>query len=40
MDVPVNRHSFALFPTLDRGYIAVEIRRDFLPGVQTIFRLH
>jgi hypothetical protein len=39
MQVAVNRHCFALFPALDCGYVAVEIRRNFLPGVQAIFSL-
>jgi hypothetical protein len=36
VEVPVDRHSFALFPPLDRLYVAMQVCRDFLPGIQPI----
>jgi len=38
MQVPVDRHSLALLPALDRGHIALEVGRDLLPRIQPVFR--
>jgi hypothetical protein len=32
----MDRHGLAPFPPLDGGDIAFEIRRDFLPGIQSV----
>ena len=37
MQMPANRHPFALFPPLHSGYVAVEICGNFLPRVQAVF---
>ncbi len=37
MEVPVNRHPLALLPALHRGYVAVQVCRDFLPRIQPLF---
>ena len=34
--VPMDRHSFQHFPTLNGSYTAIEVLSDILPGVQTI----
>jgi hypothetical protein len=35
MEVAVNGHPLALFPTLDCGHVAMEMIGNFLPGVQS-----
>ena len=37
MKVPVDGHSFPLLPSLNRRYVAVKVRSDFLPGIQPVF---
>src|ERR1700722_1240059 len=37
MLVAVNGHPLALLPPLDGRYVAVEVRRDFLPRIQPVF---
>jgi hypothetical protein len=37
MKVSLNGHSLPLFPTLDRGHVAVEIGGDFFLRIQPIF---
>ena len=39
MQMAVDRHSFPLLPALNCGYIAPEVSRNFLPGVQPLFGL-
>ena len=36
----MNRHSFALFPALDRRHVAAEVVCDVLPGVQAAVGRH
>ena len=38
VDVPMNRHIFALFPTLNRADVTFYIGGDFLPRIQVNFR--
>ncbi len=41
MLVAVNGHSLPLLPALDRGHVALEVGRDFLPRIQLVHgRLH
>lgn len=36
MQVAVDGHGLAAFPTLDGGDIAFQVGRDFLPGIETV----
>jgi hypothetical protein len=37
MLVPVNGHALPFLPALNRGYVTIEVSRDFLPGVKPLF---
>ena len=36
MDLPVNREPFLFFPAAYRAYPTAQVRRDFLPGFETL----
>ena len=37
MQVPVYRQAFGFFPANDGSHIALQISRDFLPGLKLLF---
>jgi hypothetical protein len=36
MEMPVDRHPLALLPALDRTDVALEVRGDVLPRIETV----
>jgi len=37
MLVPVNGYALPFLPALNRGYVTIEVSRDFLPRIQPLF---
>jgi hypothetical protein len=37
VQVTVDGHGFPLFPSLNRGHVAIEVGRNLLPRFQTVF---